>query len=146
MSNLFKDATVEIISPKEPSFLLMVSNDGGKLLETNYFQTEIGKAGAIYLSWNANEARLLIPKAQEQRVLPEIKNAFHVELEVVGPQIFLWFDDGLPQQYCVSISKEMTDRVLNKIGDTKIHVYSESNHFYKTYPLRVLTEEALMKI
>ena len=41
-----------------------IRNDGAKLVETDYWETDYARSGLLFLSWNAGAARLLIPPSQ----------------------------------------------------------------------------------
>lgn len=41
--------------------MIKIINDGKRIEQTNYWDTDHAKHGLLYLSWNASAARLLIP-------------------------------------------------------------------------------------
>lgn len=125
MKELFELAEI-ITAGGEDEGPLIIQNDGGKLIFTNYFESQASKSGGVYLTWNAGECRMLIPSSKEEMILSEISSAYAVDLEVKGDQIYMWFDDGQPQQYCVAISVHMSDRVIDESGPRKLRIYTQS--------------------
>lgn len=45
--------------------MITISNDGQKIVSTNYWDTEHAKRGFLYLSWNAGAGRLLLPDTNQ---------------------------------------------------------------------------------
>ena len=68
--------------------LIIIKNQGQAIVETNYFDSAHAQAGALYLSWNARAARLLVPDNQKQ-ILRELRDAREVLISR-GP----WADQG----------------------------------------------------
>lgn len=57
--------------------MLTIRNQGQAIAETNYWDSEHAQAGALYLSWNAGAARLLVPDS-EKSLIRELKGAREV--------------------------------------------------------------------
>ncbi|OIQ71850.1 hypothetical protein GALL_465310 [mine drainage metagenome] len=57
--------------------LITVSNDGKQIRSTNYWATQMALEGFFYLTWNAGEARLLVPDSMTNG-LDEMRSASHV--------------------------------------------------------------------
>ena len=48
--------------------LLQIENHGPLVVATNYFRTDLARAGALYLSVNAGAFRLLVPAVQRAAI------------------------------------------------------------------------------
>jgi len=60
--------------------LILIANDGRKITATNYWGTAIARAGAMLISVNAGDARLLVPRAALPVVAELTRNVKHVVL------------------------------------------------------------------
>jgi len=91
--------------------LMILQNDGPSIAYTNYFDTEQAERGLLYLSWNAGQARLLVPDSQ-QAYLAEMLTGREVVIST-GPlpdmglkeAVEIMFDDAseapLPFTWCL---------------------------------------------
>lgn len=43
---------------------IVIGNDGPLIQTTNYYDSEAASRGLLYVSWNANAARVLVPDSQ----------------------------------------------------------------------------------
>jgi hypothetical protein len=98
--------------------VLRIDNQGQKIVETNFWDSEMARRGYFYLSWNAGAARLLVPDAQAGSVR-EMKSAKYVIVsrgrwEEAGRDdaLELLFEDKSDNPYCLHLSKEQTDRLI----------------------------------
>ncbi|MGQ3672046.1 hypothetical protein ACT6QG_06585 [Xanthobacter sp. TB0136] len=98
--------------------MLRIDNQGQKIVETNFWDSEMARRGYFYLSWNAGAARLLVPDAQAGSVR-EMKSAKYVIVsrgrwEEAGRDdaLELLFEDKSDNPYCLHLSKEQTDRLI----------------------------------
>lgn len=55
--------------------LVEISNDGQRIVGTNYWDTELAARGMLYLAINAGAFRLLVPPAVAGQVVPELGGA-----------------------------------------------------------------------
>jgi hypothetical protein len=96
----------------------IITNDGSTIVSTNYFDSPHARAGYLFLSWNANTARILLPESQAG-MLREMKTGKTVIISR-GPLVDhggrdaleLLFDDGSDSPFSVHILVEQTDRNL----------------------------------
>lgn len=112
--------------------MIEIINNGGQLVSTNYFDSENAQAGFAYLSWNAGDARLLVP---DNRVdwLDEIKTGQSVIIEVSAAGIVVVFDDGTDTPFCITIDHKQNDRAINEkdIGKAfTFRAYTRSGEVY----------------
>ena len=107
---------------------IRVGNDGIYMTETNYWHHELAVQGLMYLSGNAGAIRLLVPPKKESYI-PEIKTGKSVEIEsgvLKGRAVFnLFFVDGTPTPFMVSLQKEMSDRTLKRKDNGWCLVYTQ---------------------
>lgn len=106
------------INPNESLAMLIITNRGPELADTNYFDSEHAARGLFYLSWNAGVGRLLVPDAS----LPALKEMATAQYVIVsrGPWpeqgktegIELLFEDNSDSPYCLHLSVEQCDRLL----------------------------------
>lgn len=97
--------------------MLSVSNHGPLIVETNFWDLPIERAGNFYLSTNAGAFRLLVPRSQEAAV-PEMATAREVVVSR-GPWpqvrraegIEILFDDGSDSPFALHLSIEAVDRL-----------------------------------
>ena len=97
---------------------IKIENDGQKILETNYWQTEYAQNGYFYLSINAGCYRLLIPK-NNNSCLAEIETAKEVVISR-GPgmgfmppkadMLEILFEDHTESPYVINIGPEQVER------------------------------------
>jgi hypothetical protein len=81
----------------DASCTIHFGNNGSEIVETNYFDSQMGKAGMFYLGMNAGVARLLIPDCAIQWV-KEMQTGDHCVLTSGiyqgQPSMEIMFDDG----------------------------------------------------
>lgn len=75
------------------SQFIEICNDGKKLTWSNFWDTEMAQKGILLLSWNAGEARLLVPDSQIHNI-PEMKSGKFVIVSR-GPWAAKGYKDGL---------------------------------------------------
>src|ERR1017187_6217579 len=104
------------------SKLLLISNRGQLVADTNYWDSEHAKNGFFYLSWNAGAGRLLVPDSQkaairEMRTAKEhvvISSGLWMEPDknIGRAMLELLFDDNSDAPYSLFLSAVQTDRTL----------------------------------
>lgn len=97
---------------------LHIANAGQRIVSTNYWDSELERAGYVYLSWNAGAARLLLPDSLKSAIR-EMKSADYVIIsrgpwDAMGGQegLELLFEDNTDEPYCLHIAAAQTDRTL----------------------------------
>lgn len=95
-----------------------IVNDGQRIAQTDYFDSEEAGKGFCFLSWNAGAARVLIPDAMAP-MLTDMQAAQYVIIsrgpweDYGGRDAFeLLFEDGSDAPFCLYIVAEQTDRLL----------------------------------
>lgn len=95
-----------------------IRNQGQRIIETSYWDTEHAQRGYLYLSWNASCARVLVPDVAKP-ILRELKSAREVIVSR-GPWIdqggreaieLLWEDDS-DAPFAVQLVSEQCDRLI----------------------------------
>jgi len=112
--------------------LLTFSNDGQRLVSTNYWNSKYAAKNLLFLSFNAGAARLLIPKGMEP-MLKELKTGSYciisrgklkafmlgqkrIEPEKQGVDMYeLLFEDFSDAPYCVHVEVSQSDRTLPEV-------------------------------
>lgn len=97
---------------------MLILNDGPVVSRTDFFDSEYAAKGALYLSWNAGAARVLVPD-NRQGWLNEMATAREVIISR-GPwpakgasdALELLFDDGTDSPFAVRIGVDQTDRLI----------------------------------
>jgi len=100
--------------------MLMIENDGQLIKKTNYFESELARAGKFFLSMNAGAFRLLIPESLENAIKNEIKLAKSFII-VRGPwhqmhikdALELIFDDKSDEPFSLQLTEKSLDRWPN---------------------------------
>lgn len=103
--------------------LTTISNDGPRITDTNYWQSEHAARGFFYLSINAGAFRLLVPPTQAA-ILRELESATDVVVSR-GPwpaeqrhdAFEIVFDDGSPSPFAIHLLTTQVDR-LPRDADT----------------------------
>ncbi|MCC4595435.1 hypothetical protein NRY95_05550 [Xanthomonas campestris pv. phormiicola] len=99
--------------------MIEISNDGAAIAYTNYFDTELARAGYFYVSYNAGAARLLVPDSRKT-MLDDMRTGRYVIVST-GPWkdqqdrsgLELLFEDGTDSPFCLHLLvQEQSDRVL----------------------------------
>ena len=96
----------------QESRAITISNDGGEITSTNYFDSPWAEAGLCYLSGNAGVARLLIPDSQKHTIVEMQTGKFCVlttGLFKGTPCIEIMFDDKSRAPHAVVITQDMCD-------------------------------------
>ena len=95
--------------------LIIISNDGQLITDTNYWNTVYARHGICFMSGNAGAWRLLVPDMHKW-VLAEMATAKHVEIELgfeQGKRVAkIWFDDRTPRPFMLLMSTEAMDRQM----------------------------------
>lgn len=94
--------------------MITIANDGPDIASTNYWDTEHGHAGLVYMSGNAGAWRLLVPPGAAW-MLPEMRTATRAYIERSVRDSRCWdivFDDGSDSPFSISIDKRQLDRAL----------------------------------
>ncbi len=101
--------------------MLTIKNNGPDIIETNYFESELARRGAFFLSINAGAFRLLVPPGQET-----VLDDFCAVKEIIvsrGPwvamgrneAIEILFDDHSKSPYSIQMgATEQVDRLPAK--------------------------------
>jgi hypothetical protein len=99
--------------------VINISNKGGDIAATNYFDSPNANVGHLYLSWNASVARVLIPDAAVA-LLDEMRTG-HVCVISRGlwqgkDALELMFDDNSDAPFAVHLTSGMVDRMVSNDG------------------------------
>jgi hypothetical protein len=95
---------------------LFIENDGPVITTTNFWRTEMARAGKFYLSTNAGAFRLLVPP-QHTGVLKDMRGARACVVSRgpypgMGPDMLeLLFDDGSQDPFSLHLSPGAVDRM-----------------------------------
>jgi len=137
----------------ETAFVAKIVNDGPKITETNYWESEYAKYGFLYMSINAGCYRLLIPKFRED-FLKEMATAKDVVISR-GPSpntnppkadaFEILFDDHTDSPFSIVMGPEQWDRIPSDSDHGwkgKVHIYFDKSkgpvmEFYDLYYRRV---------
>src|SRR5215467_5430232 len=93
-----------------PPHVILIENEGAKLVATNYWQTEQAAHGFMYLTTNAGCVRLLVPPSKEELISEMSKGVREVVLtrghfEGHDGVVEVMFEDGSDGPFCVHISE-----------------------------------------
>lgn len=100
--------------------MLYIENDKEEIINTNYWDSDFAQQGLLYLSWNSNCARLLIPDQLDQ-IISEIRTGLKVIISKgpwpaanknIGLEIL--FDDHTQKPFSIHLAKEQTDFTPDK--------------------------------
>jgi hypothetical protein len=102
--------------------MIAITNDGARLLGTNYWSTPQAQAGYLFVSWNASCFRLLVPAAAGW-MIPEMRSG-HEVIITRGPwpdknrteALELMFEDASDSPFAVHIGVEQSDRLIPECG------------------------------
>lgn len=86
---------------------MIIENNGAEIASTNYWDTDQGKAGYVYLSVNAGALRFLVG---DKHIRSEMLTAQNVEVTFVSATIQCLFDDGTERPYAITIDARLCDR------------------------------------
>ena len=104
------------------SDLIHIGNDGGEIVETNYFSGEMSEF--LFLSFNGGAARLLIPDSYVDEI-PEMLRGVkdivityskvfnHKEARGENGAYEILFDDHSSNPYVIYIPSQQSDRILS---------------------------------
>jgi hypothetical protein len=116
--------------------LITVKNDGQKLIDTNYWQTEHCKAGYAYMTLNAGAYRLLVPPVNH-KWLDEIRTAKEVVISRgAWPQankkeaFEVMFEDFTDNPFAIYMDQVQWDRLpakSDKGWKGELHIYIEAS-------------------
>lgn len=103
---------------KRGASMLIVRNDGKKIIETNFWDSPMAQAGYAYLSWNAGAARLLLPNTlvsavNDMRAATQVIVSRGPWIERGGREaVEVLFDDDTDAPFSICLAMEQTDRRL----------------------------------
>jgi hypothetical protein len=144
----------------DASATLHIQNDGGRLVDTNYWATPLARAGFSYLSINAGVFRLLLPGQNDRQVVAEIRTATEVIItrgtwhrppalqpdgtkRLMHPRpdaLELLFEDDTATPYVMHLSRESIDRLPTRADegreDLRLHVYTAGPTLALDFPAR----------
>jgi hypothetical protein len=93
---------------------LIISNDGPRIVETNFWETRFDRDGLMYLSINARALRLLLPRNLEEYladmasaklvILSRPRNPGKYAMEIL-------FDDGTDSPFALHLDTPQIDRL-----------------------------------
>jgi hypothetical protein len=126
--------------------MLHFTNDGQRIVQTNYWDIEHAKRGLVFLSWNAGAGRLLVPDGLKSSLLREIRSAKFVIVSR-GPwlehgqqdALEILFEDNSDSPYAIQLLASQTDRLLpehNQGGGFDVVIWTrdgEQNRFTGKY-------------
>lgn len=90
--------------------MISISNNGGDILSTNYYDSAAAKAGFCFLTGNAGTLRLLVPERFEHN-LAEIRTGKKVVIEkslMDHRCIDVVFEDGSNSPFFITLDKRQT--------------------------------------
>ncbi len=95
--------------------MLRIENHGPLIVATNYWETEMERAGKIYCSVNSGAIRVLVPRSQRS-VIQEMRTGKHAVLSR-GPwpamglseAVEIMWDDGSADPFAIHLSPESFD-------------------------------------
>jgi hypothetical protein len=100
-----------------PTPTLQFLNNGQDLVQTDFWDSALCRAGKMFLAWNAGAARLLVPDSRvddldDMHAADEvIISCGRCEDEDAGETLELMFVDGSHAPYCLYLPSEQTDRM-----------------------------------
>ena len=113
--------TVRVKPQDINSKFITIVNDGRKILETDYFESDFAKMGLVYLSFNAGTCRVLLPDSYLD-VLPEMAAAAKVIISM-GPMHEGKFGEHM---YVEQRSQLLSDNPAIKSYEVMFEDYSEA--------------------
>lgn len=112
--------------------IIKIANEGKKIKETNYWDSEYAEAGKIYFSINAGCIRMLIPDTMEH-IIPEIKTGRKIILsrglwpEQGREDAFeVLFDDYSDAPFVLHVGKEQWDMIPKKLSGWEFAAWTRS--------------------
>ena len=101
--------------------LLIIGNDGENIAKSNYWGSEIERAGKFFLSLNSGAYRLLWPRCRKGYIR-EMKTAKEVVISLTpqsteaGGMVEILFDDHTPSPFVLYTSTLGVDRLATPAG------------------------------
>lgn len=97
------------------SDIITVTNDGQRIVATNYWDSKHAAAGLLFVSWNARAARILVPEPCHA-LLPDMRTASEIVISR-GPlkgvdTLELLFDDHSEAPFMATIPVTQSDRLI----------------------------------
>lgn len=100
-----------------PNDLLTISNDGPDILETNFWQLPMARAGKFFVSTNAGAFRLLVPSLhlgslRDMRAAPRcvVSRGLYPDMRLPDA-LELLFDDGTDEPWSLHLAPQACDRM-----------------------------------
>lgn len=132
-----------------PPPVITIENDGPRLVNTSYWQTENCARGLFYLSTNAGTTRLLVPPNQEHQIR-EMRTAFEVVQTLgrlsdepnQGRVVEVMFEDGSDSPFCIYIEEKQIDRLWTVKDQKKswtFSVYTQTGAIDQLWPMYLRT-------
>jgi hypothetical protein len=96
------------------SYLISIHNDGGEIVSTNYWQSDLAAGGKFFLSFNAGTVRLLVPPILIE-TLREMETGKTIVLTLGEHQrkegaVELLFDDGSNAPFAILLDPVQLER------------------------------------
>lgn len=129
---------------------LIIENDAALIVSTNFWQTEMARAGKLYLSTNAGTFRLLVPQ-QHLGTVREMRTARNVvvsrgpmtlEGQRLPDALELLFDDGTDEPFSLHLSPGQLDRMPLDSDSTQAWTCTVWVHHVGERGRQVLTKPA----
>lgn len=99
--------------------MLQITNDGGDIKYTNYFDSLQARARLIFVSWHAFTARVLVPDAQLWMIseLHSISECIISRGKMDGNDMLeLLFEDGTDSPFAIFMRMHQADRIITNDG------------------------------
>ncbi len=113
-----------------PISIIHIANNGEKISETNYFDTDHAKIGECYLSWNAGAARLLVPELLIDS-LAEMRTGKKAHIIKYLDAIEIVFDDYTQSPFFLTLATRQCDREIAIAKNCTLFVYSPKGQAFK---------------
>ena len=96
---------------------MQITNDGPRILSTDYWLTPHAARGLLWFSWNAGALRILVPPATEhllQELPPPGTPATYYQRQTTR---VLLYEDDPEQPYAIEVDPRQSDRTLPRSDD-----------------------------
>jgi hypothetical protein len=107
--------------------MILIANAGVDVAETNYWDSELARAGYCFLTGNAGAWRLLVPEATEY-MLADARTGKHVTIQpslvAPGQGWDIVFEDGTTSPFFLCIDKRQVDRAMHPRGECRFSVWT----------------------
>lgn len=90
---------------------ITIKNDGKKIIETDYFDSELNQAGKFFLSINAGAFRLLVPDVFSEIIHKELQLAEYIEFSKGETFVNILFEDHSDNPYQIQMTHNSLDRI-----------------------------------